>query len=856
LKPHTHLRSQRRGKSGQALILLLICLFVVLGFAGLAADAGHIYLVKRSAQNAADAAALAAGKQLIGAVQTSPPQHSSDAAPKEANAFASNNGFNTSFNNGCDSASSTSFTTTWVDTGSCSNNSGANTVITIHDPPVVAPDGTPVPSACLGKYNCFQVVIQTKVRNYIMGVFGFGTTTVTASAVVNATPKGTGYALPPAIALYLYEPAGAFDVSLAPSRTLLSCAAGGVAGTVKCPTFWAKQGGTLMISGVDGKNLTPATDTVAIESAGHMLIQGQTTICDPYNGYVCKSNAVGAGTDTLGFATGPAANIYCAKLNNSAAGCTTGAQSNLNNLWGNSTAYNTTTFAPAVDTSGLNDCSSLDLILNGDSVASKTSGLPCAPPASDPYVVQPGKYHSIVINHGTYEFASGLFDITGTAPVMSYACNASNYWADGIDHCNETNSDQDLCNNTSTTPACPSLTAGVWIGHGKGNKGAYVAPSSGTCSGGSAGTGGGGGDQTVISGAGVAFRLESTSGGFVSTNETQVIGLSAPGVGAMDAVGDIPLLIDEENNAYIHLDAGSSPPSGTFSQFSGIVYQKTTATAGGVEMAADLSHNNGGALLGQVLAYSFTSWGTGTAVDFSQGFGSTAPKITTSGNAENSVITTPAPSVTAAVDHSGNPLAGYETFTVNYTDEWALDGYDTYIRVNGASPVFFSQNEWGPQPATGAALPPQGPSANLNPNDYAGPPTMAAWPVYPSGSGSTVTYGNGASSVGYTAYSDSKTGKNDDWVETIGSGATPSYFETSGSWTWGHQHDISGAQSGTYNATIKYTFPTPTGTSVALTVFLTDGDHCGDYATASYTFANIGQPNGGSQTGGSVELLE
>ena len=46
------------------------------------------------------------------------------------------------------------------------------------------------------------------------------------------------------------------------------------------------------------------------------------------------------------------------------------------------------------------------------------------------------------------------------------------------------------------------------------------------------------------------------------------------------------------------------------------------------------------------------------------------------------------------------------------------------------------------------------------------------------------------------------------------------------------------------------------GTSVAISLFLTDGDHCGDYATAAYTFANIGQPNGGQQTGGLPAALQ
>jgi len=846
---------------------MVVCLLVVLGFAGLAADTGHIYLIKRNVQNAADAAALAAGKQFAAtnASQASPPANSNAAAPNAAHGFAANNGYTTTLGTSCDTASSTSFSTTWVDTGSCSSTSGANTIITIHDPPVTGPDGTPAPTVCArtGNYNCFQVTIQTKVRNYIMGVFGFTTTTVTASAVVNATPQGGGFATPPATAVYLYEPASAFDTAHAPSRSNLACAAGTTSGTVACPTFWIEQGAQVIINGIDGTNLNPSTDTVALQSAGHMLIQGQTTICDPYGAYACPNNNTPAsGKSLLGFAMATGSIDYCQQRHGNGAACTTTGQTNLQPLSGNSTTYAAQSWSPSVDLTGLADCSSLDLVLNGETVASDTTGLACAPAASTPYTIEPGKYHSITINHGQYEFGSGLFDITGTAPVNSTGptsgCGGSHaYTANGIDHCREQSGhDPDLCNNSAQSAlACSTMTAGIWIGHGGGNFTAFVSGTSSSCSGGSAGTDGGGGDNSVVTGSDVSFKFESTSAGFVSTNEAQLVTLSAPGPGAQDAVNDVPLLFDNENTtSFIHLDASNSPPSNSFSQFSGIIYQTTSATAGGVEMNAALSHNNGGGVLGQIIAYSFAAWGNGTAVDFTGGFGSSAPKISTSGNAENSVIGTPAPAISAAVDHSGNAIAGYETFTVNYTDEWALDGYDTYIRVNGASPVFFSQNEWGPQPGSGAALPPEGPTGNNNPNDYTGPPVAAAWPVYPT-SQSTVTYPN-AATAGYTAYLNSTTTKYDDWVETLGSGANTSYFETLGSWTWGHEKDISGSSSASYTAAIKYTFPTPAGSSVTLSIFLTDGDHCGDYATATYTFANISGSGGGGQTGGTVELLE
>jgi hypothetical protein len=43
---------------------------------------------------------------------------------------------------------------------------------------------------------------------------------------------------------------------------------------------------------------------------------------------------------------------------------------------------------------------------------------------------------------------------------------------------------------------------------------------------------------------------------------------------------------------------------------------------------------------------------------------------------------------------------------------------------------------------------------------------------------------------------------------------------------------------------------------VAISVFTTDGDHCGDYDIANYTFKNTGLPAGGTQTVGSVSLVQ
>jgi len=222
-----------------------------------------------------------------------------------------------------------------------------------------------------------------------------------------------------------------------------------------------------------------------------------------------------------------------------------------------------------------------------------------------------------------------------------------------------------------------------------------------------------------------------------------------------------------------------------------------------------------------VLAYSFTTFGgAGNPLDFTNGYGTgSVPSVANSGKNETTVI-----SSVSLVATPGMP--GFSTFTVNYSDEWMMDAYDIYTKINNGSPVFFSQGIWTTTPAPGDPLPPP----TNNPGDQ--------YPAYPSA---------GAPGA-YTILGAS------DWLYTIpgGSGAT---METKGNWAWGHQNDIAGATSGSYTAQFKYTFANPDGGYLSITIFLLDGDHCGDYAFATYTFKSTGAPGPGQQTVGSVQLV-
>ncbi|HVS42277.1 MAG TPA: pilus assembly protein TadG-related protein [Candidatus Dormibacteraeota bacterium] len=842
------------------MIVLALAFLVMMGFAALALDGGHDYLTKRDVQNAADAAALAAGKLISATGQrlTAPPASSNSNIVEAANEFAANNGFGTIRNTTCDNSAGTpggTFATTWFDTGGlgCGATTGFTNRVAVFVPPVVTA-GVPVAADCSGnyQYNCIEITITHTVHNYLAGVIGIPSTQVTATSVVFGQPPVAGFATPPALAANLYEPASGFTTSAAPSRANLGCTGG------NCPTFWVTHGTQPIVDGVDGGNIFGNIDTVALQSNGSMVVQGQTTICDPYNPIpggtpaTCNRNAL---TGTRGFAVNaPPANLYCTHLNGAATGCTTPGPggASLDQLWGNPVGYTSSTWTASPPAAPAIDCGTL--VLNGGTVINAEPMSDCRPPSTDPYSIlsvdssgRQLEYNAIVINHGTYEFASGLFYIYGTAPVNTNgaSCGSTNYTANGIDHCRESASDFDLCtaNNGNGSPiSCPSLTAGVWIGHGGGSFGAASAGTSSSCTGGSAGTSGGGGDSTVVTGSGVSFFFAPITGNsranaFVSTNEVSQISLTSPGVGALSAVNDMPMLFDNEGSGFIHLDA--APVSGGTAGangFAGIVYQNPTATSGGVEIDPSLGGGTKGAVQGQVLAYSLTFFGggTGTGIDFSNGYGaSSAPNVGTSGHNESGIIGVPSPSISG----SGN---GVETFTLNYTDEWALDAYDVYLKVNGGSPVFFSQGIWDSAPAPNSSLPP---AANT-PGDGA-----AAYPAYGTAASGSVAGGNGT----YSTKMDSTTGIYDDWTFTYPDHST---MEVSGQWTWGHQMDISGANSGNNLATIKYTFPVPYGSTVSIQIFMTDGDHCGDYATSNYTFNNIGQPAGGQQSAGSVLIEE
>ncbi|MFM8425464.1 MAG: pilus assembly protein TadG-related protein, partial [Chloroflexota bacterium] len=84
------MKKQKNSESGQALILIVFAIIGLIGMTGLTVDGGIAFSDKRNAQNAADTAALAAGRMMIRA-------NDWDVAQAAGFDLAANNGYN---NNG------------------------------------------------------------------------------------------------------------------------------------------------------------------------------------------------------------------------------------------------------------------------------------------------------------------------------------------------------------------------------------------------------------------------------------------------------------------------------------------------------------------------------------------------------------------------------------------------------------------------------------------------------------------------------------------------------------------------------------------------------------------------------------
>ncbi len=151
------------------------------------------------------------------------------------------------------------------------------------------------------------------------------------------------------------------------------------------------------------------------------------------------------------------------------------------------------------------------------------------------------------------------------------------------------------------------------------------------------------------------------------------------------------------------------------------------------------------------------------------------------------------------------PTPGTETLVLSYTDEWPMDASDVRMSVNGQTWQNFADGSISGSPGNANPAKPN----PANHGDYA---------VDPSNSSH--------------------------WTRTLPPlpGLPVSTLSVSGSWTWGHAQDLNDSGVTNNPATVTYTFPIPSGSNVTIAVYLTDGDHCGDYLSASLTFPNVMAP--------------
>ncbi len=149
------MRNVRRveGESGQAVIIVAIMMVVMLGMLGLIIDGGLLLIERRSAQSAADAAAIAAALDLVQG-------HSAASATASARYYAAQNGY---------------------------NNDGTTNTVNVSIPPTSGP--------WAGNSNFAQVIITQTLTTFFIQVAYSGLSTASALATAGITNVPAPYAL-------------------------------------------------------------------------------------------------------------------------------------------------------------------------------------------------------------------------------------------------------------------------------------------------------------------------------------------------------------------------------------------------------------------------------------------------------------------------------------------------------------------------------------------------------------------------------------------------------------------------------------------------------------------------------------
>ena len=176
-----------RREEGQTIVIVALCLVVLIGAAGLVIDVANLYVTQRHLQTAADAAALAAAQDLPNSTTSACTYSASTAGSSTctvngANVALAGNGDNygATFGNVQTTAQVECVSVASAGTG-CQTGTGC--------PSYYPPAGKA--NTNLG-CNAIKVTEQTSVAPFFMGVLGFGSQTITASAtagLAGGTPE-------------------------------------------------------------------------------------------------------------------------------------------------------------------------------------------------------------------------------------------------------------------------------------------------------------------------------------------------------------------------------------------------------------------------------------------------------------------------------------------------------------------------------------------------------------------------------------------------------------------------------------------------------------------------------------------
>jgi hypothetical protein len=139
----------RRGRRGQALLLVTLSLFAMCGLLGLAVDLGWSYFIKKSAQNAADSAALADAYQVLSSVGETANTSGYSGTPSVGPGYAQPNSF------------------------TAGGNGGRQNVTFTYPGTVTRQDGTAVPSCTgsPGSVGCVEYAVTVRTAEAIPQLF-------------------------------------------------------------------------------------------------------------------------------------------------------------------------------------------------------------------------------------------------------------------------------------------------------------------------------------------------------------------------------------------------------------------------------------------------------------------------------------------------------------------------------------------------------------------------------------------------------------------------------------------------------------------------------------------------------------